>query len=56
MATIVRKQSYLEPEQDTRLKHVAESAGIAEAELIRQAINRHLQSLRAARRKLAAWV
>ena len=55
MATMIRKQIYLEPDQNTRLKQVADAAGIPEAELIRQALDQHLQAPRTARRNLAAW-
>lgn len=38
----VRKQIYLESRQDKHLKAMSEQTGQSEAELIRQAIDRHL--------------
>ncbi len=39
MATMVRKQVYIEPEQDERLKLYARTLGVTEAELIRRGID-----------------
>ncbi len=36
---MVRKQVYIEPEQDERLKRHAEALGVTESELIRQGID-----------------
>ena len=38
--SMVRKQVYIEPEQDEKLKHLAKRLGVTEAELIRGAIER----------------
>ena len=55
MTTRVRKQIYIDPEQETMLKRLAGETGMPEAEIIRQAIDRHAQSLHAPRRDLRAW-
>jgi hypothetical protein len=55
MASKVRKQIYIEPEQETLLKRLSSEAGVPEAELIRQAIDQHLQARRHPRRDLQAW-
>lgn len=52
---MIRKQIYLEPDQNTALKQLASQSGVAEAELIRAAIDRHLQTIRLARPNLAVW-
>ena len=44
MAKMIRKQVYIEPEQDERLKEWAEETGKSEAEIIRQALDRWLAS------------
>jgi hypothetical protein len=55
MGTMIRKQIYLEPEQDALLKRLASETGTSEAELIRQAIDRHVRAGRRPRRDLRAW-
>lgn len=40
MSRMVRKQIYLEPEQEKRLKQQAKALGVSEAELIRRGIDR----------------
>ena len=55
MATKVRKQVYIEPHQEELLKRLARETGVSEAELIRQAIDRHTLSLRPPMRNLDAW-
>lgn len=55
MTTKIRKQIYLEPRQDVILKQLASQTGISEAEIIRQAIDRHTQSFRLAQPDLSAW-
>jgi hypothetical protein len=42
MSRMVRKQIYIEPRQEALLKRLAESRGVSEAELIRQAIDRQV--------------
>lgn len=41
MSTKARKQVYLEPRQENLLKLIAQQTGVSEAEIIRQAIDRH---------------
>lgn len=55
MATMIRKQIYLELEQDALIKRLAGETGQSEAELIRQAITRHVQTLRQPRRDTRIW-
>ncbi len=55
MASKIRKQIYIEAEQETLLKRLSSEAGVPEAELIRQAIDQHLQAQRHPRRDLRAW-
>lgn len=42
MSQLVRKQIYIKKTQDAALKRRAKIQGVSEAELIRQAIDRHL--------------
>jgi hypothetical protein len=42
MATMVRKQECIEPRQEMLLKRLSRARGVSEAELIRQAIGRHI--------------
>jgi hypothetical protein len=55
MATMIRKQIYLEPGQNSALKRLASQSGVPEAELIRQAIDFYLQTFRRTRPNLALW-
>lgn len=55
MATKVRKQIYIDAEQEAVLKQLAKDKGISEAEIIRQAIDQYAQSLPSPRRDLSAW-
>ncbi len=55
MSMMINKQIYIVPDQNERLKCMSAGLGITEAELIRQAIDNHLQTLRAPRRNLKAW-
>lgn len=55
MTTKVRKQIYIEPQQETTLKQLAEQTGVSEEEIVRQAIDNHLRSLRRSRPDLEAW-
>ena len=52
---MIRKQIYLEPAQNTALKRLAQQAGVSEAELIRAAIDQHLQTARHPRPNVALW-
>jgi predicted DNA-binding protein len=55
MTTKVRKQIYLEPEQNQRLQLIATERGVAEAEIIRQALDIHLRHMRHTRLDRQAW-
>lgn len=55
MASKVRKQIYIDPDQESTLKQLAKDTGISEAEIIRQAIDRYANQLQAPRRDLSAW-
>jgi len=56
MATMVRKQVYIEPQQEVALKQWSMETGLSEAELIRQAIERWLkEQARQQEHILAAW-
>lgn len=55
MAVKIRKQIYLEPSQEALLKHLSGATGVPEAELIRQAIDRHLAGGQPAQRDPQAW-
>lgn len=43
MAQMVRKQIYIQKSQEERLKKVAESRGVSEAEIIRRALENELR-------------
>lgn len=55
MAQMIRKQVYIEKEQDAMLKRMAKRRGVTEAEIIRQAIERQLHATQSRRRDLSAW-
>lgn len=55
MSGRIRKQVYLDPQQEARLKQLAAETGLTEAELIRQALDRGLPPLAAGRRNRQAW-
>ncbi len=55
MSSKVRKQIYIEPQQDILLKAIAQQIGISEAEIVRQALNRHLGAVRPPTPNFAAW-
>jgi hypothetical protein len=55
MAQMIRKQVYIEPLQDVNLKKQAKALGIAEAEVIRRAIDRQMALLVPGFRDLSAW-
>ncbi len=55
MVTKVRKQIYIEPEQEEQLKRLSAATGVAEAEIIRQALDRELGVLRRRTRDLGVW-
>ena len=55
MTTMVRKQVYIKPEQDEMLKQWAEETGKTEAEILRQALDRWLESEEQRQEAEAAW-
>ena len=55
MTTMVRKQVYIKPEQDEKLKQWAEETGKSEAEILRQALDRWLESEEQRQEAEAAW-
>ena len=55
MTSKVRKQIYIAPEQESILKQLAKATGTSEAEIIRQAIDRHTQLVQLPQRNLSAW-
>jgi hypothetical protein len=52
---MVRKQIYIEQDQERLLKRLSKELGKPEAEIIRQAINAQTQSLKLIQRDLKAW-
>lgn len=55
MATKIRKQIYLDAEQEAILKQITADTGMSEAEIIRKAVSRYSLSLQPSRRNLKAW-
>ena len=55
MTTKIRKQIYIESDQNAVIKRLSNESGMPEAEIIRQAIDQHVQALRAPKRDLGAW-
>jgi len=55
VGNMVRKQVYIEPEQEIALKRIADERNITEAEIIRQAIALWLEQDARARRATALW-
>jgi predicted DNA-binding protein len=55
MTTMVRKQVYLEPDQNEQLKKWAEETGKSEAEIIREALDRWLEQERKLRDAEEFW-
>lgn len=55
MSSKIRKQIYLERQQEKLLKAISTSTGLSEAEIIRQAINHHLGAVTSPTLNLAAW-
>jgi hypothetical protein len=52
---MIRKQIYLEPHHDYLLKKQAQAAGTSEAELVRRALEAHLNAPMATGRNQKAW-
>ena len=55
MTAKIRKQIYIEPNQETLLKKLSDETGISEAEFIRRAIDHLLRLFQRSRHDLAAW-
>ncbi len=55
MDTKIRKQIYLDPQQNEYLKHASQESGLSEAEIIRQALTAQTQRLRVPARRRSAW-
>lgn len=55
MAEMIRKQVYIEPRQDRRLKALARELRVTEAELIREGIDRGLAGVAELRPDPVAW-
>jgi hypothetical protein len=55
MAQKVRKQIYLDPQQEAALKRQAQETGMSEAEIIRQAIDNQTRLLRHPAAAMEAW-
>ena len=55
MPRLVRKQVYIESRQDALLKQKARLLGVTEAEVIREAIDRQMASVRLNVRDMKAW-
>jgi len=55
MASKIRKQIYIDAEQEAILKHLSISSKMSEAEIIRQAVNRYSSVLQPSTRNLEAW-
>ena len=55
MATMIRKQVYLEPGQDVAVKKLAEALGTTEADIIRRAVDLLLSETERQHRAEAAW-
>jgi protein subunit release factor B len=55
MSVMVRKQVYIKPQQETRLKQRAIETGMSEAEIIRQAIDYWLAEQARKHRTEKAW-
>jgi hypothetical protein len=55
VTTRIRKQIYIESDQEILLKRLSNERGISEAEIIRQAITQHVLERRAPFRDPRAW-
>ncbi len=55
MATMVRKQFYIEPRQDRMLKRFARKTGVTEAQIIRRALDAEVQRLESGEAGPKAW-
>lgn len=55
MPAKVRKQIYLDADQERLLRRLSGNTGLAEAEIIRRALDQHLDGLERAARREKAW-
>jgi hypothetical protein len=55
MVSKIRKQIYIEAEQNNLLKEKARQTGLSEAEIIRQAIDQHIISVNSPTPNLSTW-
>lgn len=55
METKIRKQIYLDPQQNRLIKQASQRLGVSEAEIIRQAIVTQTWQLRPVQKSLKAW-
>ena len=55
MSVMVRKQVYIQPQQEKLLKQRAAEMGVSEAEIIRQAIDHWLEEKARQRQAKKAW-
>ena len=53
--TTVRRQVTIDAQQDEKLRRLAAMFGVTEGDVIRQAIERHINMPPVAKRDLAAW-
>jgi len=52
---MIRKQIYLQPQQDKAVKKLASKEGVSEAEYLRRLIDVHLAEVVRRRERLEAW-
>ena len=55
MPAMVRKQLYLEARQERALKRLAKKTGKTEAEILREALDRHTTELQREQERLKVW-
>ena len=55
MERMVRKQLYIRARQETLLKRLAAQTGASQAEIVREAIDRQAEAMRAAKREPSRW-
>lgn len=55
MTLMIRKQIYIEPQQDRRLKQLSKLTGLSEAEIIRRLLAQNLAQLVIPTPNLVAW-
>ena len=56
MPVKIRKQIYIEARQEQKLKRAAKKAGVSEAEIIREALDRHLEHIETHDVRREAWL